>query len=384
MEIFDEEFGLWAADLAEKIIAKMKLVVARNKGKIPYTALDGVFDDCSGSNGRGIGWWTNGFWGGLNWQLFNASHENLFKETAEWTEAQMDSVFLDYRSMDHDSGFRWLPTSYANYTLTKSSASYNRLRLAADNLAGRFNSVGNFIRAWNEEGANKRTGWTIIDSMMNLPLLYWAYKATGDYRYKAVATKHADTVLANFIRDDGSAVHIGEFNSETGEFIKSYGGQGYAEGSSWTRGQTWALYGLTLTYLHTGEDFYLEGAKKVASYFLSRIPDSGLIPVDFKQPAECTWEDSSAAAIAACGFIELYRAVNGEIEEYLLVAVALLKTLAEKRLCLDVNRDELLENCTAAYHDKEHNFPIIYGDYFFVEALWKLTGKEVFIWGEKK
>ena len=159
----------------------------------------------------------------------------------------MDRVFLDYRSMDHDAGFRWLPTSYASFLLTKNKDSYNRLRLAADNLAGRFNSAGNFIRAWNEEGKNTRAGWAIIDCLMNLPLLYWAARATKDWRYYAVATKHADTVLSHFVREDGSVIHIAEFDPKTGDFIKSYGGQGLGEGSSWTRGQAWALYGLTLS-----------------------------------------------------------------------------------------------------------------------------------------
>lgn len=380
MTEIDEAYRKWAEGLSEKIIAKMEYVVSRNKGKIPYTAQNGVFNDCSKDS---IGWWTNGFWGGINWQLYAVTNNSLFRETAEWTEKEMDRVFLDYRSMDHDSGFRWLPTSYASFLLTKNKDSYNRLRLAADNLAGRFNSVGNFIRAWNEEGKNTRAGWAIIDCLMNLPLLYWAARATKDWRYYAIATKHADTVLSHFVREDGSVIHIAEFDPKTGDFIQSYGGQGLGEGSSWTRGQAWALYGLTLSYLHTKEDFYLEGAKHVATYFLSQIPDNFLIPVDFTQPEDCTWEDSSAAAIAACGLIELSKLDCQYAEAFFLAAVKMLEALVKHRLCLDPKRDELLENCTAAYHDKDHNFPIIYGDYYFIEALWKLMGKDVKLWGGK-
>lgn len=378
MAEIDEAYRKWAEGLSEKIISKMECVVMRNKGKIPYVAKDGVWNDCSKES---IGWWTNGFWGGINWQLFKATGNPVFKESADWTEAQMDKVFLDYKSMDHDAGFRWLPTSYASFALTRSKSSYNRLRLAADNLAGRFNSTGNFIRAWNEEGKKTRAGYAIIDCLMNLPLLYWAARATGDYRYHVIATKHVDTVLSHFIREDGSAVHIAEFDPKSGEFLRTYGGQGLQEGSSWTRGQAWALYGLTLSYLHTKEDFYLEGAQHVATYFLSKIPDSFLIPVDFCQPEDCTWEDSSAAAIAACGLIELSKLDVQYAEAFFFAATKMLEALVKNRLCLDKDRDELLERCTAAYHDKEHDFPIVYGDYFFIEALWKLTGKEVKIWG---
>ena len=229
MAEIDEAYRKWAEGLSEKIIAKMEYVVMRNKGKIPYVAKDGVWNDCSKES---IGWWTNGFWGGINWQLFKATGNPVFKESADWTEAQMDRVFLDYKSMDHDSGFRWLPTSYASFALTRSKASYNRLRLAADNLAGRFNSTGNFIRAWNEEGKKTRAGYAIIDCLMNLPLLYWAARATGDYRYHVIATRHVDTVLSHFIREDGSAVHIAEFDPKSGEFLRTYGGQGMQEGSS--------------------------------------------------------------------------------------------------------------------------------------------------------
>ena len=364
----------WANGVSDKIKKKVRTVAGRNLHKIPYTAENGVFNDCSGA---GITWWTNGFWGGLLWQMYHATKDELYKMMAEEVEQKLDADLMIADGMDHDSGFRWLPTAMADYQETQNPASFNRVRLAADNMAGRFNYAGKFIRAWNGD----RIGWAIIDCMMNLPLLYRMTDLTRDPRYAQIAKMHADTAMKYFIREDGSANHIVSFNPETGEFIESFGGQGLEVGSSWTRGQGWALYGFTLSYIHTKEQRYLDTAKKCAAYYMSCIPEDGLIPVDFCQPADCEWKDATSAAIAACGLLELSRQTEPEEgKKYCQAALKLLKALDEKDCSWDENVDNLLQKCTAAYHDKNHDFPIIYGDYYFIEAIWKLTGQELFIW----
>ncbi|MBQ7841048.1 MAG: glycoside hydrolase family 88 protein [Lachnospiraceae bacterium] len=369
---------LWIQEASDKIKRKMRLVTERSQGKIPYKTVNGVFDDWSGEK---ICWWTNGFWGGIMWQLYHATGDSIYMETAKELEKKQDANLMINGGMDHDSGFRWLPTAVADYRLTGREESKNRGMRAACDLAGRFNPVGRFIRAWNDKGDGSRAGWAIIDCMMNLPLLYWAYEETRDPRFLQIATMHADTAEKYFIRPDGSVNHIVEFNAVTGEFIQSFGGQGYGVGSSWTRGQAWALYGFMLSYLHTGNEKYLNASKRVAHYFIANIPESGLIPVDFRQPAEPAWEDSTAAAIAACGLLEIARKVSeNEAHVYHDAALRLLKALYEKRCNWDDNCDNILEKCTAAYHDKEHEFTIIYGDYYFIEAIWKLTDQEIFIW----
>ena len=152
-------------------------------------------------------------------------------------------------------------------------------------------------------------------------------------------------------------------------------------GSSWTRGQSWALYGFTLSYMHTKKERYLETAERVADYFISCIPESGLIPVDFYQDPSCDWRDDTAGAIAACGLIELSKVTkNWKKQKYMDAAIRLLKAIDEKGCNYDPNVDELLEKCTAAYNEPDHNFPMIYADYYFIEAIWKLTGDELFIW----
>ncbi len=377
MQLREKELT-WVQETLDRVAHKMEKVSERSKEKIPYTTVNGVHDDWSGEK---IGWWTNGFWGGMMWQLYALTGKESYKEIAEDNERKLDACLMDINMLDHDNGFKWLPTAVANYRMTKNPASRNRGLLAAVNLAGRYNNVGNFIRAWNDWGTDDHRGWAIIDCMMNLPLLYWASEETGDPRFSQIAVSHANTAKDSFIRGDGSANHIVEFDLETGKMVRSYGGQGYGQGSSWTRGQGWALYGFTLSYLHTKDPAYLETAERVANYFIANIPESGFIPVDFRQPLEVSYEDSTAAAIASCGLIELAKLKEGRQSRiYLDAALKMLQALAENRVRWNEMEDNLLEKCTAAYHDKDHEFSIIYGDYYFLEALMKLGGKEIFIW----
>ena len=368
----------WAYEVSDKIKKKLEKVAERTTDKFPYTTIDGHFDDWTKKNPC---WWTNGFWGGIMWQMYNATGNVLYKENAIINEEKLDENLMTAWGLDHDNGFKWLPTAVAHFRLDGNEKSKNRGLLAANNLAGRFNPAGSFIRAWNDNGDGSTAGWAIIDCMMNLPLLYWASDEANDTRFKHIAMAHANTAAEYFVREDGSVNHIVEFNPDTGEYVKSHGGQGMCEGSTWTRGQAWAVYGFTLSYIHTKEENYLKTARKAADYYVSHIPESGLIPVDFCQPREVPWEDSTASAIAACGLIELSRLTDGrDKEKYYNAAVKLLKALSDNRCNWDENTDNILEKCTAAYNDKEHEFSIIYGDYYFIEAIWKLTGQELFIW----
>lgn len=377
----EEKDLAWAQETLERTAHKLEKVAQRSAEKIPYTTVDGVHDDKSGD--KEIGWWTNGFWGGIMWQMYTLTGKEIYRNIAEQNEKKLDADLMDYEKLDHDNGFKWLPTAVADYRVTGNRSSKNRGLLAAGNLAGRYNCAGKFIRAWNDWQNSKvdRRGWAIIDCMMNLPLLYWASEETGDPRFSQIAANHADTAMKAFIRGDGSANHIVEFDPASGEMIKSYGGQGYGEGSSWTRGQSWGLYGFMLSYLHTQNNAYLETAERIANYFIANIPDSGLIPVDFRQPEDVKLEDSTAAAIASCGLIELARQKDGRQQKiYLNAALKMLQALTKNSFNWNEEEDNLLTKCTAAYHDEKHEFSIIYGDYFFLEALMKLTDKELFIW----
>jgi unsaturated chondroitin disaccharide hydrolase len=363
----------WVDATLEKVAGKMVPVTERNRDRIPYTTIDGRFDDKSGDE---ITWWTNGFWGGEMWQLYKLTDNEMFREEAIKVEEKLDRVLMISEGLDHDNGFKWLPTSVIHYRLEKNSDSLNRAMLAAGNMAGRFNLAGNFIRAWNNWDDVDRRGFAIIDCMMNLPLLYWATLETTDPRFKMMAVSHADTAMKTFVREDGSVNHIVVFDPFTGEMKESLGGQGYGVGSSWTRGQSWGIYGFALSYRYTGDKKYLETSKKIADYVLSAMPESYLVPIDYRQPADVDLEDSTAAAITASGLIELAGHLDGEeADKYLDAAIKLLKTLDEKRITWSLDTDNLLNNCAVDYHGTGHNMSIIYGDYYFIEAVMKLAGK---------
>jgi unsaturated chondroitin disaccharide hydrolase len=375
----------WLQEVIAKITAKMDWVSEKSKHKIPYTTVNGTHDDRSadnpsGADADGINWWTNGFWGGMMWLIHHETGNVKYKEIAQISEVKLDQCFEDYYGLHHDVGFMWLPTSVANYKVTQNADSRRRALHAANLLAGRFNLAGGFIRAWNDLNEGDTRGWAIIDCMFNIPLLYWATEETGDPRFKQIAMRHADTAMTAFVRPDGSVNHIVEFDPFNGGVVKTYGGQGYEEGSSWTRGQTWALYGFMMSYIHTGKEEYLHTAKRIAHYFMANIPADGVIPVDFRQPAEPRLEDDTAAAIAACGLIEIAKAV-GQYEQsvYLDAAVKLLKTL-ESRIDWTEASDSLVQKGSAAYYAKAHHEPIIYGDYYFMEAIFKLKGNDLYLW----
>lgn len=377
----------WAGGVAAKIRQKMEWVSEKSRDKIPYTTNEaGDYDDRSDtakewSPDDGLNWWTNGFWSGLMWLLYQDTGEEKYADIARISEYKMEKCFDEFYGLHHDVGFMFQLSAVADYRLTGNKRSAKTGMHAANLLAGRFNPAGNFIRAWNEIPGDDSTGWAIIDCMMNISLLYWASEETGDPRFRHIAVAYADTVMKKFVRPDGSVCHIVEFDPVTGAAVRNLGGQGYEEGSSWTRGQGWAVYGFMISYLHTGRQEYLDTAKKVAHYCMENIPENGIIPVDFRQPEEPAYEDSCGACVIAGGFLELAKQVpEQEKAMYVKAAVKILKAIDETRADWSRDCDAIVQNCTAAYHSPEHHFTMSYADYFFIEAIYKLTESGICLW----
>ena len=381
------ETELWADEVINRIRNKMARVSEKNRNKIPYTTDEnGNYDDRSDRNRSwriddGLNWWTNGFWGGILWLLYQDTGEDRYARIARISEERMDRCFSDFYGLHHDVGFMYVPTAVADYRLTGNEVSRKRAMHAANLLAGRFNPAGRFIRAWNDLENEDTRGWAIIDCMFNLSLLYWASEESGDPRFRHIAMMHADTVMQYFVRPDGSVNHIVEFDPETGEMVRSLGGQGYGEGSSWTRGQAWALYGFMISYIHTGKQEYLDTAKKVAHYCMACIPESGLIPVDFRQPEQPAYEDSCGACVIAGGLLELAGRVPApEQAVYRNAALRILRAIDGQRADWSDGCDAIVQNCSAAYHADRHHFTMTYADYFFIEAVYKLKNIGRLLW----
>jgi unsaturated chondroitin disaccharide hydrolase len=373
---------IWVEEISQRMLMKMEVSIRRSEGKIPYsTDSNGMYDDKSAD--KDLMWWTNGFWEGMLWLMYAQTGDGYYKELENRMEEILDRILLgatDYGidPLHHDVGFMWLHSSVANYRLTGNLRSRTRGLIAANYLSSRFNIKGNYIVAWD---GKDRQGWSIIDTMMNIPLLYWAAEETGYDRYRSVAMAHADKTLENVLRPDGSVIHIIRYHEETGEVLETFGGQGYEVGSSWTRGQAWAIYGFALSYLRTKEQRYLEAAKRVAQYFLSAVaPFNYIPPVDFRSPKEPPYIDTTAGAIAACGLLELEKHVSEfEKDMYLSGALKIMKALSESQCNFDTATDSILQNGSEAYHTNKH-LSIIYGDYFYMEAMLRLNGLNIEMW----
>lgn len=322
--------------------------------------------------------WVTAFWPGLLWLLYEECGDETFKSIAESCEAKMDGELFEYLNLHHDVGFMWCLTSVKNYTLSGSRESRKRALIAASHLASRFNIRGNYLRAWNINHFNKAVsaGLSIIDSMMNLPLLFWSSEELDDPRFSHIAEAHADTVLKEFIREDGSVNHMVEFDPQTGQAVAVHSGQGYAKTSAWSRGASWALHGMALAYRYTKKQCYLDASRKVADFFIDNLPEDHVAYWDFRAPQqESIARDTSAAACAACGMLELSRHLpDSESPKYRRAAANTVRSLFENYGNWDDDGEEGLISGGTLNHPAGLgiNVSLIYGDYYFVESLWRL------------
>lgn len=374
--MFSKEDQAFAAEFLDRVVKKVTIMAPQIGANFPTTDLARGIWDPKGENAN-ISSWTTAFWPGMMWLMYLKTGDEMFKKYAEGCEDKLDEALEIFSYIHHDVGFMWTLSSVANYKLTGNERSKARAMHAATILAGRFNHVAKFIRAWNETKDNKAPRWAIIDCMMNIPLLCWATKQQDDPHFAQIAEAHADTVARTFIRGDGSSNHIVEFDPVTGEVTDTPRGQGYERGSSWSRGQGWALYGFALAYRNMGKQEYLDAAKRVAHYFIANMEPGKLPLVDFRAPAEPVYYDASAASIAACGLIEIAKLVpEYEAKIYERAAMQLLRVLDEN---CNYKEDELrlLENSSSAYHfPNGMHIPWIFGDYYLLEALMKLNGDD--------
>lgn len=366
----------WVKDIWGKLEIKMEAECCRLGAMMPYVPLNGVYEDMGKKE---LAAWTNGFYCGMLWQMYHATGKVCYQDAAVRIEARLDDALTEYTRLDHDLGFLWLHTAVADYRLNGSIESRRRGLHAAGILAGRYNPNGRYIKAWNGD----RAGVAIVDCLMNLPLLYWASEELHDPAYRQIAINHTEMALIHIIRPDGSCNHLVEFDPVTGEYKDNPGGQGYESGSSWSRGQAWAIYGMSLAYRYAGEQRYLDAAKRVAHYVCANLALNDYIPlIDFRAPEQPVYYDTTAGVCTACGLLELSEHVP-PLEKHLYVqsAVRCLKAVTE-RFCEWNPETDSIVACGSARYDREwdRQVPIIYGDYFLVEGVLRLLGRDFLIW----
>ena len=374
----------WEEEFLKRISDKFLVVTDEIENLAPYAVRENGKYPKTDKPGYG---WVCGFYGGIQWWLYHLTGEEKFlkkaKEISEW----MDGALPEFVSLNHDVGFQFLLTTVADYIATGSERAYVSGIHAATLMAGRFNPEGRYIRAWNDnkyiDPSRSKAGYIIVDCMMNIPLLFWAWQETGDPRFRQIAMLHADTTMQYFIRENGSSEHIVVMDPEKGIVVDKPKGQGYAEGSSWTRGQGWAIYGFAMAYHYTRKKEYLETSLRVAKNFLDKLPADGNVPVDFDQPETPAMYDESAAAIAVCGMIDLKKWVEEGDQELLEAGIRkLLKSLYDNS-DLTTDNQSVVQNCKQMYHDEPvQQTSLIYADFYLLEALMKRRG-ETFLFGRK-
>ena len=366
----------WAEEIWGKLEQKLWAENKRLGVIMPYVPLDGKYEDMGAKE---LTAWTNGFYGGIQWQLYHATGKECYRSVAQGIEDRLDAALSSFTKLDHDVGFVWLHTAVAGYRLTGTERSRERGLHAANILAGRYNPNGRFIKAWNGE----RSGVAIVDCLMNLPLLYWASKELNDNALYQIAVNHTEMALKYIIRPDGSCNHQVEFDPVSGEYRNNPGGQGYESGSSWSRGQAWAIYGMALAYRYTKNQAYLDAAKRVAHYFLANLALNDCIPlIDFRAPKEPVYYDTTAGVCGACGLLELSEHVAPlEKQLYEKSAVRCLKVMTEQFCNWDLETDGVLTHGSARYdRESDREVPIIYGDYFLVEGILRVLKRDFLIW----
>ena len=335
------------------------------KDKLGKLRLCGIYD------------WTSGFFPGSLWYAYELTGNEAIKaEAIKFTEIL--NPVREYTGT-HDLGFM-MNCSYGNaLRLSPSDTIPAVLIQTADNLCSRFNESIGCIRSWD---FGKWNFPVIIDNMMNLDLLFSASKLTGNPYYKDVAVKHANTTMPNHFREDCTSWHVVSYNNDgTVECKQTF--QGKNDDSAWSRGQAWGLYGYTAAYRETSDTAYLEFACRIADMFIERTTTEDAVPYwDFDAPVlEETPRDASAAAVAACGLLELSTfAENGEV--YFRHAEKILKSLSSEAYLAKEGENQgfvLMHSTGSLAHGSEIDVPLNYADYYYLEGLqryMKLKGIE--------
>jgi unsaturated chondroitin disaccharide hydrolase len=320
----------------------------------------------------GSDWWCSGFYPGTLLLL----HEQT-KDLILYAEAERILKLLEKEKNNkstHDLGFMMF-CSFGNANRIAPKPEYNEILLtSARSLATRFNSAVGCIKSWNSNNASEFL--VIIDNMMNLQLLFWATRQSGDSSFYNIAVTHANTTIKNHFRPDNSSYHVINYNPQTGEVQKKRTAQGYADESAWARGQAWGLYGFVETYRNTKDKKYLDQAIKIAEFILNHpnLPADKIPYWDFNAPdIPNALRDASAGAIIASALLELafYADANAKAR-YFTAAETMLYTLSSLhyKAVAGSNGGFILQHGVGHLPQKsEVDVPLTYADYYFVEAL---------------
>lgn len=340
--------------------------------KVPRPAsIDGVYPPIDNID------WTASFWTGMLWLAYEVTGDEKYRKVAEIQVESFKHRLENRIEVDHhDLGFLYTLSCVSAYKLTGSGVAKETAIKAADLLITRYYDKAGIIQAWGDLNDPAQRGRMIIDCNMNLPLLYWASEVTGDKKYREIAYSHVKQAAKYIVREDSSTYHTFYMDTETGAPLRGATHQGYADNSCWARGQAWGIYGFPLSYRHAQDWELIELTKKVTNYFLNRLPNDEICYWDliFTEGTKDQERDSSSAAIAVCGIMEMlkYMPLADEYRMYYEnAALSMLKSLATNYVTeIDSKENGVLKH--GVYAKPQGNGideSCIWGDYYYFEAL---------------
>ena len=370
--------------------------ILKKSGAVTRGTGQGFFTDGSNTTGE---WnpqdgyyWTGSFWPGENWLMYARTHDEKYKK---WAELWESNLIGDEMTQDHDAGFFYYYSSVLGYQQTKDAALRESALRGAARLEQLYNPTTHLIASWEVNGND-----TIIDTMMNLQLLWWASRETGDPKWRDMATSHALRASDWFVRGDGSTTQSAHYNpgnnpqefkfqggpdqtysnwihipnnAAPGELVFTHTHQGYAADTTWSRGAAWAVYGFTTAYNETKNPKFLATAQNVADYILANLPADGVPWYDFDdEGVHYRNRDSSAAAITADGLLRLSEMTSdaGRAKHYRAEGERVAQSLIDSYLTPLNSEDKrvpgmLLYGCSI----RPNTGPLIYGQYYLLETL---------------
>lgn len=316
--------------------------------------------------------WCSGFFPGSLWYMYEYTKDKKWEEAARKYTAPVEREKTNGGT--HDMGFKVYCSFGNGYRLTNDESYKNIMLEAAYTLITRYKPNAKVIRSW-DHNKDKWQNPVIIDNMMNLELLFWAFKESKDSTFYNIAVNHAETTIKNHFRPDYGTYHVIDYDTITGEVLKRNTHQGFAHESTWSRGEAWAIYGYTMCYRETKKPEFLAQAKHIANFiFTNKNLPEDLIPYwDYNAP-EIPNEprDVSAATVTASALYELstYDAENGA--QYKKWADTILENLNKGGYLAKQGEDRgflLLQSTGSKPSNSEVNVPLSYADYYFLEAL---------------
>ncbi|HEV7330966.1 MAG TPA: glycoside hydrolase family 88 protein [Flavisolibacter sp.] len=319
----------------------------------------------------GSGWWCSGFYPGTLLYLYEQT-----KDEALYSEAMRMLALLEKEKANtstHDLGFMMF-CSFGNAARIAPKPEYRDILLqSAKSLSTRFNPAVGCIKSWDSKPSDFLV---IIDNMMNLELLFWATKVSGDSSFYKIAVTHADNTIQHHFRPDNSSYHVFNYDPVTGAVQEKRTAQGYSNSSAWARGQAWGLYGFTVMYRETGDKKYLTQAEAIADYILDHpaLPADKIPYWDFDAPnIPAALRDASAGAIISSALFELCRYAGAETgKKYFNAAETMLRSLAspQYRSAPGANGGFLIQHCVGHLPaGTEVDVSLTYADYYFTEAM---------------